>query len=169
MSVPPPSDPAIPFACSCACWIKIKYWITEGNDVLSWIHWFGKGVAIFKLSYSYMISVQTVMEKIINDSITLFLYNILKLLCSNFLYIYLIFLYQRQYRIVWWNTFESNCIKIYVRLNLKLFYLSAYLCFYSLVFHVLIKVLLKSHGRFGVLKYNTFCVLVHNYIITIFS
>ena len=34
------------------------------------------------------------MEKIINDIITLFLFDILKLLCSYFLYIYLIFLHQ---------------------------------------------------------------------------
>ena len=47
---------------------------------------FGKGVAIFKLSYNYMklISLQNVMGKILNDSIILFLFNILKLLCSNF-------------------------------------------------------------------------------------
>ena len=39
----------------------------------------GKGVTIFKLSYNYMkmISLQNVMEKIINDIITLFLFNIL--------------------------------------------------------------------------------------------
>ena len=38
----------------------------------------GKGVAIFKLSYNYMkmISLQNVMEKIINDIITLFLCEI---------------------------------------------------------------------------------------------
>ena len=43
-------------------------------------------MAIFKLSYYYMkiISLQNVMEKMINDSITLFLFNILKLLCSIF-------------------------------------------------------------------------------------
>ena len=43
-------------------------------------------MAIFKLSYNYMkmISLQNVMEKIINDIFTLFLLNILKLLCSNF-------------------------------------------------------------------------------------
>ena len=39
----------------------------------------------------------TCMEKIINDIITLFLFNILRLLCSYFLYIYLIFLRQRMY------------------------------------------------------------------------
>ena len=56
-------------------------------------------MAIFKLSYNgmKMISLQNVMEKIINDSITLFLFNILKVLCSNFFYIYLIFLRQRLY------------------------------------------------------------------------
>ena len=43
-------------------------------------------MAIFKLSYNYMemISLQNVMEKIINYIITLFLFNILKLLCSYF-------------------------------------------------------------------------------------
>ena len=56
---------------------------------------FERGVAIFKLSYNYtkMISLQNVMEKIMNDIVTLFLFYILKLLCSNFLYIYLIFLH----------------------------------------------------------------------------
>ena len=43
-------------------------------------------MAIFKSSYNYMkmISLQNVIEKIINDNITLFLFNILKLLCLNF-------------------------------------------------------------------------------------
>ena len=43
-------------------------------------------MAIFKLSYNYMkmISLQNVMEKIINGIFTLFLFNILKLLCSYF-------------------------------------------------------------------------------------
>ena len=60
-------------------------------------------MAIFKLSCNFMkmISLQNVKEKIIADGITLFLFNILKLLCSNFLYIYLIFLHQRLYGIVW--------------------------------------------------------------------
>ena len=42
-------------------------------------------VAIFKSFYNYMkmISLQNNMEKIINDSNTLFLFNVLKLLCSN--------------------------------------------------------------------------------------
>ena len=41
-------------------------------------------MAKFKLSYNYMkiISLQNVMEKLINDIITFFLFNILKLLCS---------------------------------------------------------------------------------------
>ena len=49
-----------------------------GDDVVSWINCFGKGVAIFKLPYNYMkmSSFQNVMEKIINDIITLFLFNI---------------------------------------------------------------------------------------------
>ena len=44
------------------------------------------GVAILKLPYNYMkmISLQNVMEKIINDSIVLYLFNILKLLCYYF-------------------------------------------------------------------------------------
>ena len=64
-------------------------------DLLLW----ERGVAKFKLSYNYMkiISLQNVMEKLINDIITLFLFNILKLLHSQFLYIYLIFLHQRLY------------------------------------------------------------------------
>ena len=33
--------------------------------------------------------------------------------------------------------------------------------FYTLVFHVLGKVVVKSRGRFGVLKYNIFCLLTH--------
>ena len=33
--------------------------------------------------------------------------------------------------------------------------------FHSLGFHVLVKVLVISRGRFGVLKYNTFCLLTH--------
>ena len=41
-------------------------------------------MAKFKLSYNYMkiISLQNVMEKLINDIITLFLFDILKLLRS---------------------------------------------------------------------------------------
>ena len=35
--------------------------------------------------------------------------------------------------------------------------------FYTVVFHVLDKVLVKSGGRFGVLTYNTFCLLAHIY------
>ena len=43
-------------------------------------------MAKVKLSYNFMkmISLQNVTEKIINDIITLFLLNILKLLCSYF-------------------------------------------------------------------------------------
>ena len=33
--------------------------------------------------------------------------------------------------------------------------------FYTLVFHVLGIVVVKSRGRFGVLKYNIFCLLTH--------
>ena len=33
--------------------------------------------------------------------------------------------------------------------------------FYTLVFHALGKELVKSCDRFGVLKYNTFCLLTH--------
>ena len=35
--------------------------------------------------------------------------------------------------------------------------------FYTLVLHVLGKVLVKSRGRFGVLKYKTFCRLARIY------
>ena len=46
-------------------------------------------MAIFKLSCCYMkmISLQNVMEKIINDIITLFHFNIFKLLCSYFVHL----------------------------------------------------------------------------------
>ena len=52
-------------------------------------------VAIFKLSYNYMemISLQNVMEKIINYIITLFLFNMLKLLCSYFFCTFILFSY----------------------------------------------------------------------------
>ena len=33
--------------------------------------------------------------------------------------------------------------------------------FYTLLFHVFGKVLVKGRGRFGVFKYNTFCLLTH--------
>ena len=33
--------------------------------------------------------------------------------------------------------------------------------FYTLVIHALGKLLVKSRGRFGVLKYNTCCLLTH--------
>ena len=54
-----------------------------------------------------MISLQNNIEKIINDSINVFLFKILTLSRSNFLYMYRIVcieLFQ------WWVTFESNCI-----------------------------------------------------------
>ena len=53
----------------------------------------GKGVAKFKLLYNdmKMISLQNIFEKIINDIIALFLFNILKLLCSFFCTLTLIF------------------------------------------------------------------------------
>ena len=56
-------------------------------------------MAKFKLLYNYMkmISLQNIFEKIINDIIALFLFNILKLLCSYFLYIKLNFLHERLY------------------------------------------------------------------------
>ena len=48
-------------------------------------------MAIFKLSYNYMkmISLQNVMGKMINDIITLFRFNILKLLRSYFFFVHL--------------------------------------------------------------------------------
>ena len=87
----PPSDPAIPFAYCCVYWIQITYQKGildhrgERCSILDLLFW-ERGVAIFKLSYNYMkmISLQNVMEKIIIDIITLFLFNILKLLCCYF-------------------------------------------------------------------------------------
>ena len=86
----PPSDPAIPFAYSCVYWIYITYqkgildhW-GERCSILDLLFLERGGVAKFKLSYNNVkiISLQNVMEKIINDIITLFLFNILKLLRS---------------------------------------------------------------------------------------
>ena len=59
-------------------------------------------MAIFKSSYNSMkiISLQIAMEKIINDYITLFLFNILKLLCHQFPIVFVplsFFLHQRLY------------------------------------------------------------------------
>ena len=56
----------------------------ERCSILDLLFW-ERGVAKFKLPYNYtkMISLQNVIGKIINDIITLFLFNILKLLCSN--------------------------------------------------------------------------------------
>ena len=54
---------------------------------MSWIYCFGKGGLLYSschTKYMEMISLQNVMEKIMNDIITLFLFNILKLLCSYF-------------------------------------------------------------------------------------
>ena len=85
----PPSDPTIPFAYSCVYWILITYqkgildhW-GERCSILDLLFW-ERGVAKFKLSYNYMkiFFLQNDMEKIINDIITLFLFNILKLLRS---------------------------------------------------------------------------------------
>ena len=44
-------------------------------------------MAVFKSTFNYMkkISLKNLRKKIINDSITLFLFNILKLLCPNIL------------------------------------------------------------------------------------
>ena len=74
----PPSDQAIAFACSCVYWIKITYhkgildhW-GERCSILDLLFWERGGVAKFKLLYNYMkmISLQNVMEIIINDIIT---------------------------------------------------------------------------------------------------
>ena len=83
--------------------------------------WKGGGYIQVVLQLYGIISLQNVMEKIINDSITLFLFDISKLPCSYFLYMNNIFLHQRLYWIVCWITFESNCIEIYVRLDLIFF------------------------------------------------
>ena len=52
----PPSDPAIPFAYNCLLNInnisKGHIGSLGGDDVISWIYCFGKGVDIFKLLYN---------------------------------------------------------------------------------------------------------------------
>ena len=65
------------------------HWGGGGSDVVSLIYCFGKGGGYFKLLYNYMkmIFLQNCMEKLINDIITLFLFNILKLLCSYFVHL----------------------------------------------------------------------------------
>ena len=141
------SDPTIPFAYSCVCWIYIYIIdkISIGNigkmQYLGFIV-FGKGwlysschTAIWKWFLYKMVC----MEKIINDIITLFMFNILKLLCSYFSYIYLIFLHHRLYWINLWVTFESICIWIYVRFDLTFFFFSSYLCFILLYFICYVK------------------------------
>ena len=66
--------------------IKRAYRITGVNDIVSWIYCFGKGDGYIEVSCKFMkmLSLPNVMEKIINDSITLYLFNILKLLCLIF-------------------------------------------------------------------------------------
>ena len=62
-----------------------------------------------------------------------------------------LFLHPRRYWMVWLVTFEINCIYIYVRLDVSSFYFShAYV--FIILYHVVSKVLVKSHDRFRVLK-----------------
>ena len=127
----------------------------ERCSILDLLFW-ERGVAIFKLSYNYMkmISLQNVMEKIINDIITLYLFNILKLLCFYFC-TFILFSYINVC-IEWFGESHLRATVCKFVLDLTFFYFSSYLCF-----HVLGKVLVKSLGRFGVLKYITFNLLTH--------
>ena len=45
------------------------------------------------------------------------------------------------------------------KIGLNMFLFLIIPMFYTLVLHVLGKVLVKSRGRFGVVKYKTFCLL----------
>ena len=48
----------------------MAYWINEGNNVVSWIFFLGRGLALLKSSYYYMdmLSLPKVMEKLIYDN-----------------------------------------------------------------------------------------------------
>ena len=101
-------------------------------DLLFW----ERGVSKFKLPYNYskMISLQNVMGKIINDIITFFLFNILKLLCSNCFVHLSYFPTSTSVLNGLVRPFESNCTWIYIKLDLTFFYFSSYLCFTLLYF-----------------------------------
>ena len=109
------------------------------------------------------------MEKIINDIFTLFLFNILKLLCSNFLYIYLIFLHQRLYWMAWWGTLRATVYKFTQEFDLTFFYFKFIPIFYTLVLHILGKVLVKSPALDLGFRNTTHFVfsLIYNYNIYI--
>ena len=78
-----------------------------------------------------MILLKNVMEKTINDSITLFLFNILKLLCPNFCTFILSYinvcigLCDESHLRVTAKTFTLDKL----RLDLTFFYFSSHLCF----------------------------------------
>ena len=100
--------------------------------------------------------------RIIKDNITLFLFIILKLLCPNFCTL-ILFSYINVYiELCGESHLRATIFKFTfdkLKLDLTLLYLRSFLCFKTLVLHVSSKVLVKSHGRFGVLKYNTYCRL----------
>ena len=69
------------------------------------------------------------MKKVINDSVTLFLFNILKLLCSNFLYIYVISYINVTFELCGGSHLRATVYKFNIRMDLTLLYFSPYLCF----------------------------------------
>ena len=79
--------------------------------------------------------IQNVMEKIINDIITLSMFNILKLLGSYY-FVHLSYFPTFNICIEWFGEshFRSTEYKMYVRLDLTLFHFSSYLCFILLHF-----------------------------------
>ena len=122
---------------------------------------------MFKSSYNYMkmIYLQNVIEKIISNNFALFLINNLKLFCPIFFCTFILFSYINVcIELCDVSHLRATVYKFTLdklRLDLTFFYFSSYLCFKTLVLHALSKVLVKSQGRFGVLKYNTFCVLTY--------
>ena len=102
--------------------------------------------------YMDMISLKNVMENPLNDSITLFLYTILKLLCSD-LCTFILFSYTN----VWIELCGEPQMKttVYEFMLARLDWSSTFLyfrsIFYTSVYNVEVKALVKIHGRFGVL------------------
>ena len=91
-------------------------------------------MALFKSSYSYMkiISLLNVMEKIINDSFTLFLFSILKLLCPIFCTFIIFSLINVCVSLCEESHLRSTVYEFTLnklRLDLTFFYFSSQLCF----------------------------------------
>ena len=134
----------------------------ERCSILDLLFWKGVVVAIFKLSYSYMkvISLKNVMEKIINDIITLFLFNILKLLWPNFVHLS----YFPTSTSVLNGLVSHIWEQLYINLRkirFNIFYFSSYLCFILLYFMSYVKYWSKVAVDLEFWKYNTFCLLTH--------